>query len=120
MFLHDREGDIFLCVENIGTGFARDIKFTGDLSFKPTFWNNNSRDKPLKELEPFKSGIPYLGAGHKQERIISSTQEFLSLPKQAFDIIVTYNDLGIAKEKETFSFEFGNSDNTDQFSSPYT
>jgi hypothetical protein len=120
MFLHAREHDIFLCVENIGTGFARNIKFTGDLSFKPTFSNNNSRDKPLKELEPFKSGIPYLGVGHKQKRIISGTQEFLSLPKQAFDIIVTYNDLGIAKEKKTFSFEFGNSGNTDQFSSPYT
>lgn len=105
MFLHARKDDIFLCVENIGTGFARDIKFTGDLSFKPTSWNDNDRDKLLKELEPFKSGIPYLGAGHKQERMISGTQEFLSLPKQAFDIIVTYNDLGIAKEKKTFSFE---------------
>ena len=27
------ENNITLCVENIGTGFARDIKFTGDLSF---------------------------------------------------------------------------------------
>ena len=120
MFLHARGHTIFLCVENIGTGFARNIKFTGDLSFKPTYWNDNSRDKPLKELEPFKSGIPFLGAGHKQERIIISTGEFGDSPKHAFDIIVTYNDLGIAKEDKTFSFEIGNWDNTDQFGSPHT
>lgn len=120
MFLHARKHDIFLCVENIGTGFARNIKFTGDLSFKPTTWNDNENDKPLKGLEPFKSGIPYLGAGHKQERIIISSGEFWDVPKHAFDIIVTYNDLGIAKEKKTFSFEIGNWDNTDQFGSPHT
>ena len=39
-------------------------------------------------------------------------------PKHAFDIIVTYNDLGIAKEKKAFSFEIGNWDNTDQFGFP--
>ena len=120
MFLHTREYAIFLCVENIGTGFARNIKFTGDLSFKPIPWNDNNHDKPLKELEPFKSGIPYLGAGHKRDRPISYATEFGSLPKHAFDIIVTYNDLGIAKETKTFSFEIGNWDNTDQFGSPHT
>ena len=120
MFLHASEYSIFLCVENIGTGFARNIKFTGDLSFKPTSLNDNDSDKSLKELEPFKSGIPYLGAGHKRERPISNTAEFGSLPKHAFDIIVTYNDLGIAKEKKTFSFEIGNRNNTDQFGSPHT
>ena len=81
--------------------------------------NDNDSDKSLKELEPFKSGIPYLGAGHKRERPISNTAEFGSLPKHAFDIIVTYNDLGIAKEKKTFSFEIGNRNNTDQFGSPH-
>ena len=119
MFLHNHGHSISLCVENIGTGFARNIQFAGDLSFKPTSWNDNDRDKPLKELEPFKSGIPFLGAGHKRERPISDTGEFWSLPKHAFDIIVTYNDLGIAKEKKTFSFEIGNSDNTAQFGSPH-
>lgn len=120
MFLHARGHSISLFVENIGTGFARNIKFTGDLSFKLTSWNDNDRDKPLKELEPFKSGIPYLGAGHKQERIISSYGEFGDSPKHAFDIIATYNDLGIAKEDKTFSFEIGNWDNTDQFGYPHT
>ena len=120
MFLHNHGHSISLCVENIGTGFARNIQFTGDLSFKPTSWNDNNSDKPLKELEPFKSGIPYLGAGHKQERIISSYGAFGDSPKHAFDIIVTYNDLGSAKETKTFSFEVGNWDNTDQFGSPHT
>ena len=30
LFLHAGEYDITLCVQNIGIGFARDIKFTGD------------------------------------------------------------------------------------------
>ena len=41
------------------------------------------------------------------------------MPNHTFDIIATYNDLGIAKEKKTFSFEIGNWDNTDQFGSPH-
>ena len=41
------------------------------------------------------------------------------MPNHTFDIIVTYNDLGMAKEKKTFSFEIGNWDNTDQFGSPH-
>ena len=59
MFLHARGHSISLCVENIGTGFARDIKFTGDLSFKP-FKTIGESEATLEELEPFKSGIRVL------------------------------------------------------------
>jgi hypothetical protein len=118
MFLHDREHDIFLCVENIGTGFARDIKFTGDLSFKP-FNPIGESEATLEELEPFKSGIEYLGPGHKVERFLFHRGDLKRVPNHTFDIIATYNDLGIAKEKKTFSFEIGNWDNTDQFGSPH-
>ena len=119
MFLHTRRNNITLCVENIGTGFARDIKFTGDLSFK-TLNSIGESKATLGELEPFKSGIEYLGPGHKVERFLFHRNDFQRVPNHTFDIIVTYNDLGIAKEKKTFSFEFGNLDNTDQFGSPHT
>lgn len=49
MFLHTRRHNITLCVENIGTGFARDIKFTGDLSFKP-FNPKGESETTLEEL----------------------------------------------------------------------
>ena len=119
MFLHARRSSIFLCVENIGTGFARDIKFTGDLSFK-TLNVIGESEATLGELEPFKSGIEYLGPGHKVERFLFHRGDLQHVPNHTFDIIATYNDLGIAKEKKTFSFEIGNWDNTDQFGSPHT
>lgn len=118
MFLHARGNNITLCVENIGTGFARDIKFTGDLSFKP-FKPIGESEATLEELEPFKSGIEYLGPGHKVERFLFRRGDLTRVPNHTFDIIVTYNDLGIAKEKKTFSFEIGNWENTDQFGSPH-
>ena len=118
MFLHTRRDNITLCVENIGTGFARDIKFTGDLSFKP-FNPIGESEATLEELEPFKSGIEYLGPGHKVERFLFHRGDLQRVPNHTFDIIATYNDLGIAKEKKTFSFEIGNWDNTDQFGSPH-
>ena len=118
MFLHHHRDNITLCVENIGTGFARDIKFTGDLSFKP-FNSIREGEATLEELEPFKSGIEYLGPGQKVERFLFDRGDLNRVPNHTFDIIVTYNDLGIAKEKKTFSFEIGNWDNTDQFGSPH-
>lgn len=118
MFLHTRRDNITLCVENIGTGFARDIKFTGDLSFKP-FKLIGESEATLEELEPFKSGIEYLGPGHKVEKFLFHSGDLQRVPNHTFDIIATYNDLGIAKEKKTFSFEIGNWDNTDQFGSPH-
>ena len=120
MFLHHSHRDnSTLCVENIGTGFARDIKFTGDLSCKP-FNPIGESEATLEELEPFKSGIEYLGPGHKVERFLFHEGDLTRVPNHTFDIIVTYNDLGIAKEKKTFSFEIGNWDNTDQFGYPHT
>ena len=43
-----------LCVENVGTGLARDIKFTGNLSFAP------DHDLPLEKIGFIKKGIDYL------------------------------------------------------------
>lgn len=128
LFLHAGEYDITLCVQNIGIGFAREIKFTGDLSFKPIRRIIQRKDKeqrveedpPLKELEPFKSGIEYLGPGHKIETFLFRRGDLNKLPNHTFDIVVTYKDLAGVKETKTFPFEIGNWDNTDQFGSPHT
>ena len=116
MFLHASEYSITLCVQNIGIGFARDIKFSGDLSFKPTQPGNVK----LKDLKPFKGGIPYLGPGHKSETFLCGRHELGNLPGHKFDITVSYKDLANLKDEETSTFEVGNWNNTNQLGSPHT
>ena len=49
-------------VVTAGAGYASDVEFGGDLSFKTT--DQYGREgKVLKDIEPFKTGINYLGAG---------------------------------------------------------
>jgi hypothetical protein len=126
LFLHTDAYDITLCVENIGMGFARDIKFTGDLSFKPIRRiirrkykkQRVEADRPLKELEPFKSGVGYLGPGHKIETFLLRRVDLNKLPNHTFDIVVTYKDLAGVKETKTFPFAIGNWNNRAQLDSP--
>ena len=119
MFLHATEYDLNLCVQNIGTGFACDIKFKGDLSFKPEK-QRNTKSEPLEKLEPFKSGIDYLGPGHKIETFISRRMTTSQLPEHRFDIAVTYKDLANISKTKTFPFEIGNWENTHQFGPLHT
>ena len=116
IFLHASGFSITLCVENIGTGFAQDIKFKGDLSFKPT----EPGEATIGELNPFKDGIDYLGPGHKSETFLFHRGELTQLPNHTFPITVTYKDLAGFKDEKTFTFEIGNWENTDQFGSPHT
>ena len=119
LFLHGSKHSFTLCVQNIGTGFARDIKFTGDLSFK-TFNFMGESEVPLEELEPFNNGIEYLGPGHKVETFLFGREDLMSVPDHNFDITVTYKDLANIKDEKTFTFEIGNWGNTDQYSYPHT
>ena len=55
----NNDGTISLRIENIGTGYASDVEFAGDLlSYKarPQFFGEEG--KKIKELPPFKNGIP--------------------------------------------------------------
>ena len=119
LFLYAREINVTLCVQNIGIGFARDIKFTGDLSFQP-ITPLSKRDVTLGELEPFKSRIDYLAPGQKIETALFLRDDMARVPNHKFDITVTYRDLANTKNQKTFTFEIGNWRNTDQFGSPHT
>ena len=106
-----------LRVQNIGKGYASDVKFTGDLSFKPIVPGN----RPLEETEPFKSGIKYFGPGHKYDKTLYSLEETKSIPRHSFDIIVSYKDSANTPYEKTFAFDIGNSSgNLEQFSRPQT
>ena len=101
VFLFPAEGfeySINLCIQNIGTGFASNVKFTGDLSFQPLYQN-----LPLKHMGIFKNGIDNLPPGKKIEIPLFHTQK---IPQKSLNITVTYTDSMKNKYTEAFLLEF--------------
>lgn len=91
---------IVLRVENIGTGYATDVKFTGDLSFKC-----KKDAKELGELYPFKNGVQHFSAGYK---IDTHLYVFGTLSKEIdsnFKITVSYKDPTGDELSDTFPFD---------------
>ena len=100
---------INLCIQNIGTGFAHDVKFTGDFSFTPILppgW------KPLAENSILKNGIDYLPPGKmvkiflfmthtvKQESMVPGRPP---ISEEYLDITVTHKDI---EKPENFLLQF--------------
>ena len=118
LFLRYSRNSISLCVQNIGTGYASDVEFDGDLSFVSTRFGH----KPVKleKLDLFKKGINYLGCGHKVDTFLCHTGDVRDLKKRSFKIIVSYKDSANKPFQQLFSFDIGNWENTSQFISPHT
>ena len=91
-----------LCIHNIGTGFAYDVKFTGDfLSFSSQF--NNA---PLAEYEIMRNGIDFFAPG-KQCRIALFFQyEQKDLPQRTFNMVVDYRDSVGERHESEFELDF--------------
>ena len=79
---------IYLCIQNVGTGFATDIKLTSVPSFAPLLPGNRS----LEEFGIFKQGIDYLGPGNKVQIFLFWTHHLPTLPTQSLTITVNYKD----------------------------
>ena len=79
---------IYLCIQNIGTGFAIDIKLTSVPPFAPRLPGNRS----LEEFGIFKQGIDYLGPGNKVQIFLFWTDDLPKLPTQSLIITVNYKD----------------------------
>ena len=122
LFLRYSRSSISLCVQNIGTGYASDVEFNGNLSFKPTRQRNENpeEDKALKDIEPFKRGINYLGAGHKINTFLCHTNQIRNLQNRSFKILVSYKDSANKPFNDHYDFDIGNWENTSQFTSPDT
>ncbi len=123
----NEDGTISLRIENIGTGYASDVKFAGDLlshKARPKF--PGEERKPIEELPPFKNGIPYLGSGHKIDTVslFSIYAEYADeeddIPKQPIGIKVSYKDSTGIPNDRTFSFEPRNWEDRSQFMSPHS
>ena len=88
-----------LCVENIGTGFARDVHFSGDfISLRPQF-----SKEPLSEYDDIKHGRSHLGSG-KQIRIALFFQYQQSdLPERTSNAVVNYRDIDLIATDPPFN-----------------
>lgn len=93
---------IMLCIENIGTGAARNVQFQTDLSFKP------DGDSALGELGFLRNGIDYLGPGQKIEHfLVSVLGKLEDLKKVPLEISVTYMDSVKRSYQRDFHLDFG-------------
>ena len=93
VYLRPHEVDVNLVVlwiENAGTGVARKVRFTGDLSLG------------FESKIPFpKNRIDVLGPGQKIDHCLGSILEKPDVLKQApFEITVTYSDSSANHEKK--------------------
>ncbi len=92
---------VMLCVENIGTGLARHLKFTADPSSISSF------DKPLEEIGFLKREIEVFAPGRKmQSFLVSAVGKFDELKQQPLKITVTYKDSEDGEYADTFPLDF--------------
>ena len=90
--------NVMLSIENVGTGVARELRFTGDLSlgFKTI--------TQFKDIDFPKNGIDVLGPGQKIDHYLGSILENPEALKRApFEITVTYSD-SFANHEEKKNF----------------
>ncbi|MDE0086051.1 MAG: hypothetical protein OXU23_10090 [Candidatus Poribacteria bacterium] len=84
---------IYLNIQNIGVGYASNIKFDGDLSFTPMkLYFMEEEPKALKYTEPFKNGQKFLGVGQKISVILADSHLIANLEKQTLSIQISYSD----------------------------
>ena len=92
---------VMLYVENVGTGVARKVRFTGDLS------SSFDGKTALSDIGFIKNGIDVLGPGQKIQHFLASALEKWNLLNQASpEIIVTYKGPVKHKYKRTFHLNF--------------
>ena len=101
---------INLCIQNIGTGAASDLKFEGDLSFRPAM----PKLEPISERGILKNGIDYLGPGKKLEIFLFYSQHMFQyvyetnkpISEHSIDITVKYKDSTNRKKEKSFLLTF--------------
>ena len=102
------------CVQNIGTGFAYDIKFIGDL---PALHPQLSR-QALAEYPIIKNGISHLGPGKRYQIPIIWKDLKLNPPERTFNVGVTYRDSTGTRHKEAYCLDFTKNEGYTQIGDP--
>ncbi len=125
---------IDLCIENIGTGFAYDLKFAGtitDLTPERPTKVHKDYERELGAYGIIKDGIPHLGPGKRYQIALiwySPTGKYnLPIvpmgPKEPLNIEVTYEDtatkdLAKRKYKDMFLLDFTKVEGYTQIENP--
>lgn len=104
---------VMLCIENVGTGVARNVKFTTDPSVVP------SLDIPFENIGFLKSGIGYFEPRRKIEQfLVSVIGKFDELKQAQLKITVTYEDSANRKYERIFPLDFSEGVGFSQIGSP--
>ena len=104
---------VMLCIENVGTGAAHDVKFTTDPPSLP------SLDIPFEKIGFLKSGIRYFEPGRKIEQFLVNVRgKFDELKQTQLKVTVTYKDSTNHKREQIFRLDFSEGMGFSQIGSP--
>ena len=93
-----------LCIQNVGGGIARNIKFGGNLSFAPY------GGEPLEKIEFFKKGITLLAPAHKiKHKRENPAIVTFDVTQTRVNIDVTYEDLQGKEYSHCYPLDFSQS-----------
>ena len=103
-----------LCIHNIGTGFAYDVKFRGKLlTLRPQFGNI-----PLEVYSILLNGISHFAPGKQCRITLFFQSEQKDLPQGIFDIVVYYMNSAGEKLENTFDIDFNKVEEYPQIADP--
>lgn len=104
---------VMLCVENVGTGAAHDVKFTTDPPSLPIL------DIPFEKIGFLKSGIRYFESGRKIDQfLVSVIGKFDELKQTQLKVTVKYKDSTNHKREQIFYLDFSEGVGFSQIGSP--
>lgn len=104
---------VLLCIENIGTGAARDLQFTINPPSIPNL------DIPFEKIGFLQNGIAYFEPGRKIEQfIVSVTNKLDDLKQTPFEVTLTYRDAVNHKHDRVFRLDFGVNEGMAQIGKP--
>lgn len=104
---------VMLCIENIGTGAARDLQFTINPPSIPNL------DIPFEKIGFLQNGIAYFEQGRKIEQfIVGVTNKLDELKQTPFEVTITYRDPVNHKHGRAFHLDFGANEGMTQIGEP--
>ena len=112
----NKGGHIFtidLCIENIGTGSAQDIIFSGDFTSILT-----EHDKALAEYADIKNGRKHLGSGSQIRIILYFEYNPSNFPERIYEAAVHYKDSQGKEHCKCFDIDFTKIEDYSQFNDP--
>ena len=104
---------LVLCIENVGSGAAYDVRFTTNVDFR------GDHHTPLRQVGPFKKGLSYFAPRQRIDHFLTGVVGILDdLKKQPLEIIATYDSSVGTKCTQSFVLDFGEFENLSRIGEP--